>query len=255
MNPGMQCMRGRRWKQLANLWKNPECPQFIGEPESSYNSDSSTMPPRVAKPVYTLGETLVLGLGESLGREDGTWEDVDYYFVECRNDPQPLDFYYRDLSGAYGGPDGTSGREPYNQQTMDSKFLNAPGTRYPCAPMQRGLGFTPVEINDALKATFHFENGFEWRWPEPHERIYHHPGGGYAGIPLEHLRGMRPSLHQFVKDLCRDEYGIPFTQLAPNSIKWISWFLGCCHIKGYIPTFRLFHHLFKIKKSASFPLF
>lgn len=75
------------------------------------------------------------------------------------------------------------------------------------------------------------------------------------GIPLEHLRGMRLSVHQFVKVLCRDEYGIPFTQLAPNLFKWINWFFGCCHMKDYIPTFKLFHHLFKIKKSANFPLF
>lgn len=66
---------------------------------------------------------------------------------------------------------------------------------------------------------------------------------------------MRPSIHQFTKSLCRDVYGIPFTQLSPNSVKWISWFLGCCQVKNYLPTFKLFHHLFRIKKSTSSPLY
>lgn len=79
--------------------------------------------------------------------------------------------------------------------------------------------------------------------------------GGYVRIPLEHLREMRPCLHRFVKALYCDEYVIPFTQLAPNSIKWITRFLGCFHLKNYLPTFKLFHHLFKIKRSTSYPLF
>lgn len=72
-------------------------------------------------------------------------------------------YYFRDLSGVYGGSDGDGGREPYNQQSLDDKFLHAPGTRYPCAPLQRGLTYTSDQIDNALKATFHFKNGFEWR--------------------------------------------------------------------------------------------
>lgn len=79
-------MQVHRWKQIANLRKNPNCSQFLGEPESDSFS-SSTMPPRPAKPVYTLAETLVLGPGETLAGEDGSWKDVDYYFVQCRKDP------------------------------------------------------------------------------------------------------------------------------------------------------------------------
>ncbi|KAL8113234.1 hypothetical protein AgCh_020526 [Apium graveolens] len=111
------------------------------------------------------------------------------------------------------------------------------------------------QIDDLVKAIFHFGDGTERRWPEPHERVYHHPMGGWVAIPLEHLRSMRPNLHQFTKSLCRDVYGIPFTQLAPNFVKWVSWFLSCCHVKKYLPTFKLFHYLFKIKKSTLPTLF
>lgn len=139
---------------------------------------------------------------------------------------------------------------------MDRLFLEAPGTRYPCAPLHPEMRrYTKTQIEDTIKAVFHFGPGMEWRWPEPHERIYHRPVGGYVGVSLEHLRGMRPNLHQFTKSLCRDMYGIPFTQLAPNSVKWISWFLGCCQVREYLPTFKLFHHLFKIKKFTSYPLY
>lgn len=123
-------MQGHRWKQVVKLRKNPYCPRFLGQPESDFSSNFSTMTPRLARPVYTLAETLVPGPGETL-----SGEDVDYYFVQCRKDSNPLEFYYRDLSGVYGGPEGTSGREPYNKQNMHRKFLNAPWTRYPCTPL------------------------------------------------------------------------------------------------------------------------
>lgn len=112
-------MLGRLWKQLASLYRNPDCLKFVGDPESSESSSSSTnssnMPPRFQMPSKTYAATLLLGPGKSLGREDGSWEDVGYYFVQCRQDPKPLEHYYLDLSEAYGEPDGTSGRDPYNK--------------------------------------------------------------------------------------------------------------------------------------------
>lgn len=105
------------------------------------------MPPCARKPDYTVAETLLLGPGETLGRGDGSWKDVDY----------------RDLSRVFGSPDGSGGREPYDQASLDRQFLTAPGTRYLCAPLQWGLGYTNSQIDDALKAVFQFQNGYEWR--------------------------------------------------------------------------------------------
>lgn len=156
-------MLGRRWKQTGNSRRNPECPRYLGLPDSpeSSSSDSSPMPPRAKQPIYTTSETLILGPWESLGRADGSRDDFDYYFVQCRENPQPLEYYYRDLSGVYGGPDGTSDREPYNQERLDKMFFIAPGTKYSYARLQARLGYANAQIDDALKSTLHFGDGYE----------------------------------------------------------------------------------------------
>lgn len=94
----------------------------IGVSEFSDSSSSSIMPPRAERPVVSEALTRILSPGESLGREDGSWAERDYYFVQCPSEPKPLEYYYRDLSEAYGGPDGTEGREPNNQERLDGLF-------------------------------------------------------------------------------------------------------------------------------------
>lgn len=108
------------------------------------------MPSRAQLPVYTTSETLVLGPGETLSHEDGTLEDVEYYFVECRKDPRPLEYSYRDLSEVYGGPNWTSRMEPYNHARLDKLVVNSPGTHYPSAYVQIRVtsSFTATEIDD-----------------------------------------------------------------------------------------------------------
>lgn len=60
------------------------------------------MPPRVQQPVYTTSGTLVLSPGESLGREDGSCDEFNYCFMQSRVNPQPLEYYYKDMSGLTG---------------------------------------------------------------------------------------------------------------------------------------------------------
>lgn len=115
------------------------------------------MPPRVETPTVTEAPTRILGPGDSLSRADGSWSDIDYYFVQCLENPPPLEFYYRDLSEVYGGPDGTEGREPYNQARMDGLFGESPGTRYACAPLNaETMKYTRAQTDDAIKGVFHF---------------------------------------------------------------------------------------------------
>ncbi|KAL8156505.1 hypothetical protein AgCh_001560 [Apium graveolens] len=185
--------------------------------------------------------------------KDQEWQEVmleSYFLAAVQAIRRKVSM--RDLTTVYR----PGGIEPYDGARMDQLFYNAPGTEYVPAPRHPDLSeYTFEQIDDLVKAVFHFGDGMEWRWPEPHERVYHRPVGGWVAIPLEHLRSMRPNLHQFTMSLCRDVYGIPFTQLAPNSVKWVSWFLACCHVKKYLPMFKLFHYLFKIKKSTLPPIF
>lgn len=85
---------------------------------------------------------------------------------------------------------------------MDGLFTTAPGTHYSCAPVHAKLGYTQTQIDDALKANFPFENGFEWRWPEPHEWVYHRPEGGLCGYsfgaPLGHTSLFTPVCQGFM---------------------------------------------------------
>ncbi|KAL8116771.1 hypothetical protein AgCh_023068 [Apium graveolens] len=75
--------------------RSPERPRGLGElnafyPSSSSSSSSSVeMPPRVDQPQQVLAQTLVLGPGGTLSNPDGSWEDVDEYFVQCRVNPKP----------------------------------------------------------------------------------------------------------------------------------------------------------------------
>ena len=136
--------------------------------------------------------TFLLNPGQTLGRRDGSWIDIDHYIVRTRENSPPHDYYFRDLTTAYR----PGGLEPYDGARMDQLFYNAPGTRYVPAPRHPDLSeYTFQQIDDLVKAVFHFGDDMEWRWPEPHERVYHRPAGGWVGIPLEHLRSMRPNLH------------------------------------------------------------
>lgn len=42
-----------------------------------------------------------------------------------------------------------------------------------------------LELEAVIKVVFHFDEGYEWRFPGPDECSYHNPGDGYVGISLE----------------------------------------------------------------------
>ena len=62
-------------------------------------------------------------------------------------------------------------------------------------------------------------------------------------------------MHQFLKNLCKYQFGVSMLQFSPNSIRWMNWFLGVCHKQKLLPTFKLFHTMFRVQRSALHPLF
>lgn len=92
----------------------------------------------------------------------------------------PLEYYYQDFSEGYRAPDGVLGGEPYNIACMDRFFSKSLGTQYPSARVHPQItsSYTATQIDDTVKAFSHFDDRFELKWPDPHERIYNRPPGG-----------------------------------------------------------------------------
>ena len=205
--------------------------------------------------VIVQANTYDLGPGRTLLSSRGRWRDTGYLFV--RRDPEVAsEVYFQDLSWCYENRQEFGHPDFYDKAQMDRDFGWRTGTSAAPAPLKKRSSVSLDNLDDVLKAVFHFDDGFVWRFAEPEERIYHRPGDGYVGVCLEHLRpGLFPRHHVFIKELCKYQYCIPPQQLVPNSIKWISWFLACCSVSGLLPTFKLFHQIFKIQRSNKSPLY
>ncbi|KAL8091504.1 hypothetical protein AgCh_033937 [Apium graveolens] len=227
---GYMVRRGRV-KQLANLKRRPDRPHFRLPDNSSSDSspEPDNMPPRY-QPVV---------------------EELPTFLLNPRKDSGP------------------GGREPYNGARMDWLFYNALGTGYVPAPRHPDLSeYTFQQIDDLVKVVFHFGDDMERRWPEPHERSSESNSEhfDFPGNPLDTERieykidkrnRIKLPIHERIGNVPQFPVGVDaiVAELALNSVKWVSWFLACCHVKKYLPTFKLFHYLFKIKKSTLPPLF
>lgn len=159
----------------------------------SGSSSSSTMTHRTRKlPKTTLDElpTLRLSPGETLSTSKGRWRDVQFFFVE-KDISVPDEYYFRNLSEVYKMSSG--GPVFYDQCSMDAELSHLPGT---CTPMAPLLDIANTDkLDECFRSCFHLDDKVVWRWPEPHERIYHRPGDGLVGVSLEHLRsGYKPPL-------------------------------------------------------------
>lgn len=211
----------------------------------------SKRPRKPAKTKLSKLPTYILPEGETLSTPFGMWRDVQFLFVK-KDSSTSDDYYNRDLSESLKTAPG--GPILYDKGSMDEELTGLPGANTPMAPL---LSIAESgKLDECFRACFHLDDKVVWRWPEPHERVYHRPGDGLVGMFLEHLRSrFNPRCHQFVKCLCKFQYEIPPSQLVPNAVKWIMWFLGCCNVKGYLPTFRLFHYIFTLAKSNLEPLY
>lgn len=194
-----------------------------------------------------------LGPGYSLNGDFEVWEDTEFYFIK-RNPSIPQSYYFRDLSEEFSNDQDFPPPEPYNKEAVDLLFGSSAGAGSSASLL--GDVVLDESIDEMVWAVFHFDADISWRWAEPGEKIYYWPGDGYVGVWLEHLRsGYHPRCHQFLKSLCIHEYGISVTQLVPNVVKWISYFLGSCYKGGYLPTFKLFHHIYWLVHSNHFPMY
>lgn len=244
-----------RFKQLVDLAQNPN--RFPSKSSSSSDnsccSAESSLPfeiywaimvKRRREIIITPVMTLDIGPSGTLSLEDKSWKDTEYLFVRGENNMNK-EHYFWDLSWANDNQQEFVHPDHYDKDQMDREFGHLPGSCSPPGPLRPVARIAKLEV--VVKAVFHFDEGFERRLPGPAERIYHRRGDGYVSISLEHLRAdFRPMSHHFLKALCKDEYQILVHHLVSNSVRWITWFIGCCNTTGYQPTFKLFHTLFKL---------
>ncbi|KAK1372539.1 hypothetical protein POM88_028732 [Heracleum sosnowskyi] len=180
----------------------------------------------------------------TLSFSDRAWHDIDSLF-HPKSEKAPQGYYFRNLSESFS----VCPRRVYDPNDMDEVFAD-------CKSVNRASTFKMKYVDALLKAVFHFGEGFEWRLAKPHERIYHRPDGVWFGVTLEQLRaGLRPKCHHFIKALCRQKLNIPITQIVPNGIRWLNWFIACCTRSKIEPTFRIFFTLFIVQKSTLSPLY
>ena len=202
--------------------------------------------------VVTELSTHQLAPGESLD-DRGYWLNTSFYFV--LSDPAiPLSFYFRDLSHEFTHIHEFGHAGLYDEAVMDAEFAHCPGANSPPAPLKDGVD--PDALIEVMRGVFNIGPEFDIRLPKSHERIYHRPKDGGIGVSFEHLRaGWRPRMHQFLKNLCKYQFGVSMLQFSPNSIRWMNWFLGVCHKQKLLPTFKLFHTIFRVQRSTLHPLF
>ncbi|KAK1397106.1 hypothetical protein POM88_006969 [Heracleum sosnowskyi] len=250
-----------RIKRRANRVLIPD-----SEPStSSQNSDSGIlevvdlhwciMAKKKKISVITQLNTNVLADRGSLITPDGYWVDSEFMFV--RKDPdEDMSRVYRSLSYSYRHRHENGDPGPYDKTAMDAVFADTI-IGEPLPLLKESFKNMPFsEIDAIVRAAFHLGPRVQWRWPEPGERVYDKTEDGFLGVWLEHLRsGWNPECHVFVKHLCKYIYEIPITQITPNGVKWITWFLACCEKSELLPTFKLFHQLFYLLRSNKRPFY
>ncbi|KAL8145178.1 hypothetical protein AgCh_003399 [Apium graveolens] len=183
---------------------------------------------------------------------EGYWIDVKYHFVEKPTEIENEVYYSRVRYDRQ--PDGHPG--VYNQEALERMFAAFPISRDHYKLKDSFSEADPGEMNEAVRAAFQLTPDIEWRWPEPHERIYHRPEDGFVPVWMEHLRsGWSPRCHMFIKHLCKHVYRISPMQITPNGIKSMTWFVACCNKSGFLPTLKLFHQIFYLSKSSQKPFY
>lgn len=88
---------------------------------------------------------------------------------------------------------------------------------------------------------FSISDGYFWREAGEKDKLYHHFDDGSQCISVTHFKsGLRLPMHKFMVDLFRYQFRCPVTQLTPNAIKYILWFIVSCEARGKQPTYKAF---------------
>ena len=103
---------------------------------------------------------------------------------------------------------------------------------------------------------FRIDGGYEWRVAREDERLYSRDAEGFVAIPIAHLKaGLRFPMHKFMYSLFKDHFCCPLSQVSPNAIRTILWYIAACTKDGRQPTFKGFFILFYVRVTGAKPFY
>ena len=120
--------------------------------------------------------------------------------------------------------------------------------------VQRKSTFNAVEYGAYMAKLFRFGGEYSWRVARDEERLHHHGAGGSICVTLEQLKaGLRFPMHRFMWDVVCVYFKCSISQITPNAIRAINWYIASCAALGKQPTLKVFFHLFNTKTSSAKP--
>ena len=174
----------------------------------------------------------------------GRWRDYPRFTI-----PLPAkDLHYRffeDQSSLYRA--GKIRPVEINNAKVEQELAN-------CEHVQRKSTFNAAEYGPYMAKLFRFGEEYSWRPARDEERLHHRGAGGSICVMLEQLKaGLRFPMHRFMWDVVCVHLKCSISQIKPNAIRAINWFIASCTALGKQPTLKAFFHLFNTKMSSAKP--
>ena len=134
-----------------------------------------------------------------------------------------------------------------DNQKLDKEMDN-------CEHFQRRSTFSEADYGPYMAKQFRFGTEYSWRVARDDERLHHHSADGSVCVALEQLKArLRFPMHRFKSDVVCVYFKCSISQITPNAIRAINWYIASCTALAKQPTLKAFFHLFNIKMSSVKP--
>ena len=174
----------------------------------------------------------------------GRWRDFPRFTIPL----PPKDLHYRFFE------DQSSFYRTFKIRPVEINNAKVEQELADCDHLQRRSTFNVAEYGPYMSKLFRFGSDYSWRPAREEERLHHRGAGGSICVTLEQLKaGLRFPMHRFMWDLVCVHLKCSISQITPNAIRAINWFIASCTALAKQPTFKAFFHLFNIKTSTAKP--
>lgn len=158
----------------------------------------------------------------------------------------PVDVYYRffeDHNSLFRGSNVPV--TVINNVALDLEFIK-------CDHLQRRNSFNEPDYGPFMAKLFGFGDDHRWRAAREDERLHHRGVDGLICMTMEQMKvGLWIPMHRFMADLINLYLKCSVSQITPNGIRAICWFIVSCTAMGKQPTLKAFFHLFNVRMSGA----